>query len=37
VFQNERYDDIPNVAMWRVLSERLHLKEYKVSIVQGVE
>jgi hypothetical protein len=28
---------IPNVAVWRVLQKRLHLKAYKLSIVQGVE
>jgi hypothetical protein len=28
----ELYNDILNVAVWRVLRKRLHLKEYKLSI-----
>jgi hypothetical protein len=36
VFQKEPYNDIPNVAVWRVLRKRLHLKAYKLSVVQGV-
>jgi hypothetical protein len=28
---------IPNVTVWRVLRKHLHLKAYKLSIVQGVE
>jgi hypothetical protein len=37
VFQKKLYDDIPSVIVWRVLRKRLHLKVYKLSIVQGVE
>jgi hypothetical protein len=37
VFQKELYNDIPNVAVWPVLRKRLHLKVYKISVVQGVE
>jgi hypothetical protein len=37
VFQEELYNDIPNVTAWRVLRKRLHLKAYKLSIDQGVE
>jgi hypothetical protein len=29
------YDGIPNVTVWLVLRKRLHLKAYKLSIVQG--
>jgi hypothetical protein len=34
VFQKERYNGIRNVTVWRVLRKRLHLKVYKLSIVQ---
>jgi hypothetical protein len=37
VFQKELYHGIPNVTVWRVLQKLLHLKEYKLSIVQGVQ
>jgi hypothetical protein len=37
VFQKELYNGIPNVTVWRVLRKRLHLKAYKLSIVQDVE
>jgi hypothetical protein len=37
VFQKALYNNIPNVTIWRVLRKRLHVKTYKVSIVQGVE
>jgi hypothetical protein len=37
VFQKELYNVIPNVAVWRVLRKRLHLKMYKLSIIQGVK
>jgi hypothetical protein len=37
VFQKEIYNGIPNVDVWRVLRKRLHLKAYKLSIVQSVE
>jgi hypothetical protein len=33
VFKKELYNVIPNVAVWRVLRKRLHLKAYKLSIV----
>jgi hypothetical protein len=36
VFQKEIYNSIPNVNAWRVLRKRLHLKTYKLAIVQGV-
>jgi hypothetical protein len=36
IFQKELYNGIPNVAMWRVIRRRLHLKTYKLSTVQGV-
>jgi hypothetical protein len=35
VFKKELYNDIPNVAVLRVLRKRLHLKAYKLFIVQG--
>jgi hypothetical protein len=35
VIQKELYNGIPNVTVWRVLPKRLHLKEYKLSIVHG--
>jgi hypothetical protein len=34
VFQKELYNGIPNVTVWRALRKRLHLKEYKLSIVE---
>jgi hypothetical protein len=36
VLQKEFCNDIPNVTVWRVLRKRLHLKAYKLPIVQGV-
>jgi hypothetical protein len=36
VFRKELYSGIPNDTMWRVLLKRVHLKAYKLSIVQGV-
>jgi hypothetical protein len=36
-FQEELYNGIPDVTLWRVLRKRLHLKEYKIYIVQSVE
>jgi hypothetical protein len=32
--KKELYYRIPNVSVWRVLRKRLHLKAYKLSIVQ---
>jgi hypothetical protein len=37
VFQNELYNGIPDVTVWRLLRKRLHLKAYKLSIVQRLE
>jgi hypothetical protein len=37
VFQKELYNGIPNATAWQVLRKRLHLKEYKLSIVGGAE
>jgi hypothetical protein len=37
MFQNESYNDIPRVTVWRVLRKRLHLKAYKLSNVQHLE
>jgi hypothetical protein len=37
VFQKEFYRGIPNVTVWRVLRKRSHLREYKLSIVEGVD
>jgi hypothetical protein len=34
VFQKELYNGILNVAVWKVLRKSLHLKAYKLSIVQ---
>jgi hypothetical protein len=34
VFQKELYNDISNVTVWRLSRKRLHLKEYKLSIVK---
>jgi hypothetical protein len=36
-FKKEPYNDIPNDAVWRVLRKRLHLKAYKLSIIQHLE
>jgi hypothetical protein len=36
VFQKELYNGIANVTVWRVLRKRLHLKAYKLSIMQDV-
>jgi hypothetical protein len=36
-FKKELYYSIPNVAVWRVLRKRLHLKAYKLFIVQHLE
>jgi hypothetical protein len=36
-FQKELYNGIPNVTVWRVLRKTLHLKAYKLSIVQRLE
>jgi hypothetical protein len=33
----ELYNGFSNVAVWRVLRKRLHLKAYKLTIVQSVE
>jgi hypothetical protein len=35
VFQKELHNGIPNGTVWWVLRKRLHLKVYKLSIVQG--
>jgi hypothetical protein len=37
VFLKELYIGIPTVTVWRVLPKRLHLKAYKLSIVQHLE
>jgi hypothetical protein len=37
VFQKELYNCVANVAVWRVLRKRLHLKAYQLSIVPGVK
>jgi hypothetical protein len=37
VFQKEIYNGITNIAVWRVLRNRLHLKLYKLPIVQHLE
>jgi hypothetical protein len=37
VSKKELYNGITNVALWRVLRKRLHLKAYKLSIVQHLE
>jgi hypothetical protein len=34
VFKKKLYNGIPNVTVWQVLWENLHLKMYKVAIVQ---
>jgi hypothetical protein len=36
-FKKELYNFIPNVTVGRVLRKRLHLKAYKLSIVQHLE
>jgi hypothetical protein len=33
----ELYNGIPNVTVWRALRKRLHLKVYKLFIVQHLE
>jgi hypothetical protein len=35
--QKKLYNGIPNIAVWRVLRKRLHLKVYKLSIVEHLE
>jgi hypothetical protein len=37
VFHKELCNGIPNVTVWRVLAERLHLKVYKLSIIQHLQ
>jgi hypothetical protein len=37
VFEKELCNGIPNVTLWQVLRHRLHLKAYKLSIVQHLE
>jgi hypothetical protein len=37
VFQKELYNGIPNVTVCQVLQKHLHLKVYKVSVVQHLE
>jgi hypothetical protein len=37
MFQKELYSGVPNVTVWRVLRKRLHLKVYKLSVVQVIE
>jgi hypothetical protein len=37
VFPNELYNCISTVTVWKVLQSRLHLKAYKLSIVQHLE
>jgi hypothetical protein len=34
MFYKELYNSIPNATVWRVLRKRLHLKAYKLSVVQ---
>jgi hypothetical protein len=36
-FQKELYNDIQNVALWRVLRKRLNLEVYKLSIDEHLE
>jgi hypothetical protein len=36
VIQEELYNGTPNLTVWRVLRKHLHLKVYKLSIVQSV-
>jgi hypothetical protein len=36
VFQKELYNGIANFTVWRVLRKRLHLKAFKLYIVQGL-
>jgi hypothetical protein len=33
----ELHNGIPNIAVWRALRKSLHLKVYKLSIIQDVE
>jgi hypothetical protein len=37
MFQKELHNCIPNVAVWRMLRKRLHLKAYRLSTVQHLE
>jgi hypothetical protein len=39
VFQKELYNDVQwySISVWRVLRKRLHLKAYKLSVVQYLE
>jgi hypothetical protein len=37
VFHKELYNANPNVTVWRVLQKRLHIRAYKLSVVQGVQ
>jgi hypothetical protein len=37
MFQNEPYNGIPNAAVWPVLQKRLHLREYKLSIIRHLK
>jgi hypothetical protein len=37
MFQKELYNGITNITVWQVLGKRLHLKAYKLSIVEGVK
>jgi hypothetical protein len=34
VLQKELCNGIPNVTVWRVLRKRLHLKAYRLSVIQ---
>jgi hypothetical protein len=37
MFQEELYNAIPNVTVWRVLRKRLHLKAYKLLGYEQLE
>jgi hypothetical protein len=37
MFQKELYSGIPNVIVWRLLRNRLHLEVYILSFVEDVE
>jgi hypothetical protein len=37
VFQKYIYNCIPEATVWGMLRKHLHLKKYKLSIVQGIE
>jgi hypothetical protein len=37
VFEKELYKCMANVTLWRVVRKRLHLKAYKLSIVEHFE